>query len=93
MDDRPEQVEVDTGNEQLGECKRDRVDQVRSRPESFEHELRHRAHPRAVVEGHHDDAEEDHCRDGSDPEVVHGRDADLGSICRHTHDLHGTEVG
>ena len=93
VDDRAEQVEVDAGDEQLGHGERDRVDQVRAGAEPAAHELRHRADLRAVVEGHHHDAEEEHRRDRADPEVVHGRDADLRAVRRHAHDLDGAEVG
>ena len=93
VDDRPEQVEVDAGDEQLRHRERDRVDEVRLLAEPPEHELRHRAHLRAVVEGHHHDAEEEHRGDGADPEVVDGRDADLGAVGAHAHDLDGPEVG
>ena len=75
----------------IGEA--DRVDEVGARPEPLAHELRHRAHLGAVVERHHHDAEEQHRRDGADPVVVHRRDAELGTVGRHAHDLDGTEVG
>ena len=90
--DRAEQVEVDAGDEQLREGEADRVDEVGARAEAAEHELRDRAHLRAVVEGHHHDAEEEHGGDRPDPEVVHGRDAELGTVGGHAHDLDGTEV-
>ncbi len=93
VDDRAEQVEVDAGDEQLGHGEGDRVDQVRAGAEPAAHELRHRADLRAVVEGHHHDAEEEHRRDRADPEVVHGRQADLRAVRRHAHDLDGAEVG
>ena len=91
--DRAEQVEVDAGDEQLRDREGDGVDQVRLGAEPPEHELGDRAHLRAVVERHHHDTEEEHRRDGADPEVVHRRDADLGAVGRHPHDLDGAEVG
>ena len=60
--------------------------------EPFEHELWHGAHTGAVVEGHHDDAKEHHRGYSADPKVMDRRDADLGSISRHSHDLDGAEV-
>ena len=91
--DAAEQVEVDPGDEQLRHRERDRVDQVRAGAEAAPHELGDRAHLGAVVERHHDDAEEEHRRDRADPEVVHGRQADLGAGGGHAHDLDGPEVG
>lgn len=71
----------------------DGVDEVGPGAEAPEHELRDRPHLRAVVEGHHDDAEEEHRRDGSHPEVVDRRQAVLRAVGRHAHDLDGAEVG
>ena len=93
LDDRAEQVEVHAGDEQLRDRERDGVDQVGAGAEPAAHELRHRADLRAVVERHHHDAEEEHRRDGADPEVVHGREAELGAVGRHAHDLDRAEVG
>ena len=92
-DDRPEQEEVDAGDQQLRDRERRGVDQVRARAEPPEHELRHRAHLGAVVERHHHDAEEQHRRDRADPEVVHGRQPELRAVGRHAHDLDRAEVG
>ena len=93
LDDRAEQEQVDARDEQLRDGERDRVHEVRGRAEPAEHELRHRAHLRAVVERHHHDAEEEHRRDGADPEVVHGGQPELGAVRRHAHDLDRAEVG
>ena len=93
LDDRAEQKEVDAGDQQLGHRERDRVDQVRPGAEPAPHELGHRTDARAVVEGHHHDAEEEHRRDGADPEVVDRRHPDLGTVGRHAHDLDRAEVG
>ena len=93
VDDAAEQVEVDAGDQQLGDRERDRVDQVGAGAEPAAHELGNRPHLRAVVERHHHDAEEQHRRDRADPEVVHGREAELGAVRRHAHDLDGAEVG
>ena len=91
--DAAEQVEVDARDEQLRHREGDRVDQVRALAEPAEHELRDRAHLRAVVERHHHDAEEEHRRDRADPEVVHGREPELRAVGRHAHDLDRAEVG
>ena len=47
----------------------------------------------AVVERHHQDAEEDHRRDGADPVVVHGGDAVLGAVGGLSQDLERAQVG
>ncbi|MPM77568.1 hypothetical protein SDC9_124574 [bioreactor metagenome] len=93
MHDAAQQVEVDAGDQQLGQRERQRVDQVCAGAEALAHELGDRPHLRAVVEGHHHDAQEQHRRDGADPEVVDGRQADLGPVGRHAHDLHRPQVG
>ena len=93
LHDGAEQVEVDARDQQLREGEGDRVDQVGARPEPAEHELRDRAHLRAVVERHHHDAEEQHRRDRADPEVVDRRQPELGARGRHAHDLDRAEVG
>ena len=90
--DLAQQVQVDAGDEQLGQGEAERVDQVRGGAVALEHELGHRAHLGAVVEGHHDQTQEDHGRDRADPEVVEGRHAVLGAVGRHSHDLDGAEV-
>ena len=53
----------------------------------------HRARLRAVVERHHEDADEDHGRDGADPVEVAGDDAVLGAGGAHADDFLGAEVG
>ena len=93
VQDAAQQVEVDARDEQLGHGERDRVDEVGAGTEPPEHVLRHRPHLGAVVERHHHDTEEQHRRDGADPEVVHGRDAEVGAVGRHAHDLDGAQVG
>lgn len=90
--DAGEQREVHAGDQQLGDREADRVDQVGAGAEAAEHELGDRAHLRAVVERHHHHAEEQHGGDGTDPEVVHRREADLGTVGRHAHDLDRAEV-
>jgi len=87
-----QQNEVHTGDEQLGDREGQRVHQVCAGTETTAHELRHRSDLRAVVEGHHDDAEEDHRRDGADPEVVHRLHAVLDAVGGHADDLDGSEV-
>ena len=93
LHDRAQQVEVDAGDEQLRQGEGQGVDQMGRGPVAAEHELRNRADLGAVVEGHHDQAEEDHRRDRADPEVVEGRQAVLGPVGGHAHDLHGAQVG
>ena len=86
-------VEVDAGDEDGGDREDDRVEDVGAVPEAEPQELRNRSDFGAVVEGHHDDAEEDHRRNGADPVVVHGRDPVLGAVGGHADDLGGAEVG
>jgi hypothetical protein len=47
---------------------------------------------RDVVEGHHDDAEEEHSGDGADPVPVGGEDAVLVGCAGPAHELEGAEV-
>ena len=46
----------------------------------------------AIVEGHHEDADEDHGGDGADPVKVAGDDAVLGAGGSHADDFLGTEI-
>ena len=92
VDHRRQQEQVDTGDEHLGGGEADRVHQVGAGAEAPPHELGNASHLRAVVERHHHHAEEQHGRDGADPVVVHGRQADLGTVGGHPHDLDGAEV-
>ena len=55
--------------------------------------LGHRARLRAVVERHHEDAEEHHGRDGADPIEVAGHDAVLGAGRGHADDFLRAEIG
>ena len=93
VDDLAQQEQVDTGDQQLRQREAQRVDQVSRGAVTLEHELGHRADLRAVVERHHHDAQEEHRRDGADPEVVEGRHPVLGAVGRHAHDLDSTQVG
>ena len=90
FDDGGQQVQVHTGNQQLGHGEGNRIDQVRGVAKALAHELRHRAHLGAVVERHHHNAQKDHGRDGADPEVVHCLEAILHAIGGHTDDFHRT---
>ena len=63
------------------------------RAKALAHELRHRAHLGAVIKGHHHNAQEDHGRNGADPEVVHGLEAILHAISGHTDDFYRAQVG
>ena len=71
----------------------ERVDQVCGGAVALEHELGHRAHLGAVVEGHHDHAEEQHGGNRTYPVVVESREAILRTSSGHTHKFSGTEVG
>ena len=93
LDDARQQVEVDAGDEQLGHGEAEGVDQVGLGAEPAAHELRHRTDLGAVVERHHHDAQEQHRRDGADPEVVDRRDAVVGAVGGHADDLDGAQVG
>ncbi len=55
--------------------------------------LGHRVGPRAVVERHHEQADEDHRRDRADPVEVAGGDPVLGPRGGHADDLLRPEVG
>ncbi len=55
--------------------------------------LGHGPDPAAVVEGHHEDAQEGHGQDGADPVEVDGGDAVLGRVGHHADDLEGAQVG
>ena len=93
VDDLAQQEEVDAGDQQLRQREAQRVDQVSRGAVTLEHELGHRADLRAVVERHHHDTQEEHRRDGADPEVVEGRHPVLGAVGRHAHDLDSTQIG
>ena len=55
--------------------------------------LRHRARLGAVIERHHEDADENHRGDGADPVKVAGHDAVLGARGAHADHFLGAEVG
>jgi len=93
IDDGGQQIQVDPGDEHLREGEADGVDQMGPGAESAAHELRDAAHLGAVVERHHHHTEEQHRRYCTNPEVVHGGHAVLGTVGRHPDDLDGTEVG
>ncbi len=93
VDDLGQQEQVDARDQQLRQGEAERVDEVGAGAEPLAHELGDRADLGAVVERHHHDAEEQHRRDGADPEVVHRRDAELRAVGGHAHDLDGAEVG
>jgi len=46
-----------------------------------------------VIEGHHDDAKEEHRRDGTDPVPVRGQNAVLVRRSSPAHEFEGAEVG
>ena len=69
------------------------VDGARLLVEAHAQELRHGAGLGAVVEGHHEDADEAHGRDGADPVEVAGEDAVLGARGAHADDLLRAQVG
>jgi hypothetical protein len=78
--DAGEQEQVGARDQDLRCREADAVDQVGRLSEAAAHELRDTAHLGAVVERHHHDAEEQHRRDRTDPEVVHRRQAVLGAV-------------
>ena len=55
--------------------------------------LRDAAYLGAVIEGHHDQAEEDHGRDRADPVVVQGRQTVLRTVGGHPDQFDGAQVG
>ena len=78
LHDQREGVEVDAGDEHLGDARScialsRWVGRLKRQPQV----LGDAADLGAVVEGHHDDAEEHHGRHGADPVVVDGHDAVL----------------
>ena len=66
---------------------------MRAAAEAQPQVLGHRAHLRAVVEGHHHEAQEDHGRDRADPVEVHGRGAVLRPVGGLPQQLQRSEVG
>jgi hypothetical protein len=85
-----EQVHPADQNRGDRECAR--VERVRRLAEAQAQVLRHRAHLRPVVEGHHHQPEEHHRGDGADPVVMHGRHAVLGAVGRLAEDLQRAQV-
>jgi len=55
--------------------------------------FRHGARLRAVIEGHHEDRQKHHCRDGSHPVEMAGGDAVLGPAGCHAHQFQRPEIG
>ena len=74
-----QRVQVHAGDQHASDREGDGVDQVRLGVEPQSQVFRDAANLRAVVEGHHHDAEKDHGRDGADPEIVHDRAAVFGA--------------
>ena len=93
LQDDPQSIEVDPGDEHSGDGECERIEEVGRCVEATAQVLGDAAHPRAVVEGHHHQTEEDHGRDSTDPVEVDGRPAVLGTVGRHAEDLNGPEVG
>ena len=93
LQDDPQGIEVDPGDEHSGDSECERIEEVGRCVEATAQVLGDAAHPRAVVEGHHHQAEEDHGRDSTDPVEVDGRPAVLGTVGRHAEDLDGPKVG
>ena len=90
-EDRVEQqrqrVHRDARREDRHDGERHRVEAARLLVEAQLQVLRHRARLRAVVERHHEDADEHHRRDRADPVEMAGHDAVLGARGRHADDL------
>ena len=87
-----QRVQVHAGDQHGRERERQRVEEVRLLVEAQAQVLRHRPHLRAVVEGHHHDAQEDHRGHGADPVVVDRVDAELGAVGGHAEDLERAQV-
>jgi hypothetical protein len=88
-----QRVQVDARDQHLRHGEAEGVQQVRRPVEAQPQVLRHAAHLRAVVERHHDDAEEHHRRHRADPVIVDGHRAVLRAVGRHADDLQGAQVG
>jgi hypothetical protein len=84
--------EVHAGDEHLRDGEGDRVEQVGGPVEPQAQVLGDAADLGPVVEGHHDDAEEDHRGDGPDPVVVQRHEPVLGTVGGHPDDFEGAEV-
>ncbi len=86
-------VEADAAHEDGHDGEGDGVEAARRLVVAELEVLGHGPDPAAVVERHHEDAQEDHGRDGADPVEVDRGDAVLGRVGHHADDLEGAEVG
>ncbi len=93
LDEQRHRVHRDAGGEHGHEGEGEGVDGAGLLVEAHAEVLGHGARLRAVVERHHEDADEDHGGDGADPVEVAGDDAVLGARGAHADDLLRSEVG
>ncbi|MNX86090.1 hypothetical protein D3C86_1179540 [compost metagenome] len=85
-------VHVDARGEHRHGRERDGVETARLLVEAQLEVFGHAAGLGTVVEGHHEDAHEDHGRDGADPVEVVGQQTVLGPVRGHPHDLERPEI-
>ena len=86
LDDDRQRIEIDARDEHTGRGEGQPVEQVRALAEAPAQVLGHAVHLAAVVERHHHQRQEQHCRHGADPVEVHRRDAVLravGGVAQH----------
>ena len=93
LDEQGHGVHGDAGGEDGHDGEGDGVEGAGLLVEAHAEVLGHAAGLGAVVEGHHEDADEDHGGDGADPVEVAGDDAVLGAGGGHADDLLRAEVG
>ena len=86
-------VEADAAHEDGHDGEGDGVEAARRLVVAELEVLGHGPDAAAVVERHHEDAQEDHGRDGPDPVEVDRGDAVFGRVGHHADDLEGAEVG
>ena len=86
-------VEADAAHEDGHDGEGDGVEAARRLVVPELEVLGHGPDPAAVVERHHEDAQEDHGQDGADPVEVDRGDAVFGRVGHHADDLEGAEVG
>jgi hypothetical protein len=93
LQDQRHGVQVDAGLQNRGDREAQRDDEVRAFAEALVHELGHRTHAGAVVERHHENAEEHHAGHCADQIVMNGRHANLRAVRGHAQNLSGTKIG
>ncbi len=93
LDQQRHRVHGDAGGEDGHDGEGEGVEGAGLLVEAHAQVFRHGAGLGAVVERHHEDADEDHGRDGADPVEVAGDDAVLGAGGAHADDFLRAEVG